>query len=175
MSSGHIYTCSFEKSNKDLFKFMKLFKITANLKLHVVIHELTCETKNCEYQDNLTLSINGNYFHITNKNDTNAIVMTLLLPYEYDFRDVDSKIQYEILKYNELDFDTTEYSVSIDIVNDAEVVCFKVNYEDEYISFKDLLLKNDIHVDYGPDFDKGKNIEQISDNTHRLKFKLVEV
>ena len=173
MPPGHKYTCSFEKSSKELFKFMKLFKITADLKLYVVIHELTCKTENCKYCDDYTLEINGNHFHVTDLNEDNKAEMTLLLPYEYVFHDVDRNTQYKILKYNELEFYSTEYSNAIKIDNDAEVVRFEVNYDDEFISFKDFLLKNDIHIDI--DDDDEDVVEPIPDGEPRLKLKLVEV
>lgn len=159
MSTYHTYECVIEKRSKDLWKFMKLFKITAELHLQVMIHELECEgeydheTGNVIYEDsccdNNTITINGNHFHVITDScflDPNTTYYkTLLLPYEYDFHDVDEETQYEILKHNSLSsFKTRKYSGSIDIHNDCEVVIFTVSYDSSFLQFEDLLKMNDI-------------------------------
>lgn len=139
---------------------MKLFKITAELRLSVVIHELHCEGEidECSYCDSNTITINGNHFHITTITAPDVRDLTLLLPYEYDFRDVDGYTQYEILKqhHNDTKFETARESITI--LDDYEFVDFTVSYDCGFIQFEDLLDINDIHdvnicdVSPGPEY-----------------------
>lgn len=149
------YRFSFEMGEKGLFDFMKMFDITANVKLYCVIHERKCKNKTCQFSDYPTIIINGNHFHVFHDFELTNLPSSittdeieLLLPYEYEFDGIDEDIQYDILKYNydNLKFETIHESIYID--HDYEVVQFKINCLEEPDSFKAMLKDFGVKDEY---------------------------
>ena len=143
----NVYSFVFEKSEREMMEFMKVFKINAEIHLECVIHECSCEDECCDYDELSTIIINGYHWHVINKwehVDKETIPLTLNIPYQHDFRDDNRETMYFILKYNDERYDYVGSLSSVLIEHDAEVMRFKVIYYDEEVSFEQFMKDNDL-------------------------------